>query len=170
VAIFAIWAVINSGCGVYSFTGTTLPPTIKTLSVGDFFNETDGSPANLGQTFTNSLRDYFQSNSSLIIVQDEGDIQLEGTITGYRLSPIAPTASRLGNSSVTTASMTRLTITVKTAYTNTVDEDQSFNRDFSFYADFDSNTESLASVENDLIQTIFEQIIQDIFNATVAVW
>lgn len=162
--------LLFSSCGIYSFTGTSLPSSIKTFSVQEFFNDTDGGPPNLGLTLTNEMRDYFQSNSSLTLVQDEGDLQFEGGIIDYRLTPVAPTAQGSGINNVTSASLTRLTIVVRTAFTNTVDENQSFNKNFQFYADFDNTTSTLNDVENQLIEIIFEQIILDIFNASVAVW
>ena len=169
ILALAILLLINS-CGVYSFTGTTLPSSIKTFSIQEFFNDTDGGPPNLGLTLTNEMRDYFQSNSSLSLIQDDGDLQFEGGIIQYRLSPAAPTTSGSGRNNVTSASLTRLTIVVQVAFTNTVDEDQSFNRNFQFFADFDNTTTTLNDVENQLIETIFDQIILDVFNASVAVW
>lgn len=169
ILILLLSAFLN-GCGVYSFTGTTLPASIKTFSVQEFFNDTDGGPPNLGLTLTNEMRDYFQSNSSLTLVQDEGDLQFEGGIIDYRLTPVAPTAAGSGRDNVTSASLTRLTIVVQTAFTNTQDEEQSFNRNFQFYADFDNTSSTLNDVENQLIETIFDQIILEIFNASVAVW
>jgi hypothetical protein len=167
---FLIFPFILTSCGIYSFTGTTLPSSIKTFSVQEFFNDTDGGPPNLGLTLTNEMRDYFQSNSSLTLVQDEGDLQFEGGIIEYRLTPVAPTTTGTGINNITSSSLTRLTIVVRTAFTNTVDETQSFNRSFNFYADFDNTTQTLNDVENRLIETIFDQIILDIFNASVAVW
>ncbi|HEX9650340.1 MAG TPA: LptE family protein [Cyclobacteriaceae bacterium] len=167
---FLIFPFILTGCGIYSFTGTTLPSSIRTFSVQEFFNDTDGGPPNLGLTLTNEMRDYFQSNSSLTLVQEEGDLQFEGGIIEYRLTPVAPTNTGTGINNITSSSVTRLTIVVRAAFTNTVDETQSFNRSFNFYADFNSVTETLNDAENRLIETIFEQIILDIFNASVAVW
>ena len=158
---------IASSCGVYSFTGTTI--SAKTISIQTFYNDANNGPANLAVLFTDQLRDYYQQNTSLSQVQDEGELQIEGSVTGYRLSPVAPSAA----SSIDTndqANLTRLTITVKVSYINLDDEEQNFNnKSFSFYADFD-NDQGLTAVENQLIQEIYDQIILDIFNATVANW
>lgn len=124
----------------------------------------------MAQTFTNELIDYYQSNTSLTLVEDDGDLQLEGAVTGYRLTPIAPTAAGMDQLGGSTSALTRLTITVQATYINTEDDQFNFeNRSFSFYSDFDSN-QNLTAIENQLLEEIFDQIILDIFNASVANW
>ena len=93
---------------------------------------------------------------------------MEGSVTSYRLTPVAPSAAT-SDQSRDVANLTRLTIIVKVEYVNLENEDFSFNKNFSQFADFDSNL-GLAAVESALIDEIFEQIILDIFNASVANW
>ena len=153
-------------CGVYTFTGTSI--AAETMSIQNFFNDADGGPPDLAQNFSDELRDYFQQNTNLTLVQINGELTMEGSVVGYRLSPIAPTASNdpdVGDA----AALTRLTITVKVAYVNTLDPEFDFDKTFSFYADYDSNLD-LTNVENALIEEIFDQIILDIFNSSVANW
>jgi hypothetical protein len=158
---------VTSSCGVYSFTGSNT--TAKNISVDEFYNNTDLGPANLGQTFTNRLKDYFIQNSSLSVVQSNGELQFEGTIADYRITPIAPTSTGDPNK-INSASSTRLTIVVKANYVNTRDEAMSFkDKSFSFYKDF-SNDQNLADIEEQLIRQIFDQICLDIFNASIANW
>lgn len=167
--IWLLLIIIIQGCGVYSFTGTTLSPDVETISIQTFFNDTDQGPPNMGQIFSDKLRDFYQQNTSLILVQEDGDLQLEGVITSYRLSPVAPTAA--GNQQLNDQSrFTRLTITVQASYVNTLNENDNFERSFSFFDDFDNSTQTLTQVEDQLLETIFDQIILDIFNASVAVW
>lgn len=154
-------------CGVYTFTGGT--PNAKTISISEFYNNTDLGPANMGQTFTNSLKNYFIQNTSLSVVQQEGELQLEGELTGFTLTAIAPVASSDPNE-ITPASLSRLTITLKVTYVNSTDESMNFkDKIFSFYTDF-PNEQNLTDVQDNLIRTIFDRIIQDIFNASVANW
>ncbi len=156
-------------CGVYSFTGASLSPDIKTISIDNFYNDSGGGPANLSQLFSEEVRDYYQRNTSLSLVPSNGDLLLEGSITGYQFTPIAPQASGT-DATVDRAGQMRLTITVKASYVNTQDDTFDFNnRSFSFFADFDANQDP-AAVENQLIDEITEKIILDIFNATVANW
>ena len=68
------------------------------------------------------------------------------------------------------ASSTRLTITVRATYVNTLDESMSFkDKTFSFYKDF-PNDQNLADVEEQYTRQIFERIVNDIFNASIANW
>lgn len=166
LAIILLVTLAIQSCGVYSFTGTTI--TAETISISTFFNDASNGPANLGVQFTDQLRDYFQNNTSLAQVTDGGELQMEGSIAGYRLTPVAPSASG-SDQSRDVANLTRLTITVKVDYVNLENEDFSFSRNFSQFADFDSDL-GLEAVESQLIDEIFELIILDIFNASVANW
>jgi hypothetical protein len=159
-----------SSCGVsagYSMTGSTT--TAETITILEFYNNADLGPANMGQVLTNEMKNYFISNSNLRVVGEEGQLQLEGEITDFRLTPISPTAS--GNDDqITSATSTRLTITVRATYINTLDEKMSFkDKSFSFYVDF-PNEVNLSDVEERYTRQIFDRIINDIFNASVANW
>ena len=158
--------LISPACGVYSFTGTTI--TAESISISTFFNDASQGPANLGVTFTDELRDYFQQNTSLSQVDSGGELQMEGSIASYRLTPVAPSAAE-SDQSRDVATLTRLTISVKVEYVNLENEDFSFNKNFSQFADFNSDI-GLEAVESALIDEIFELIILDIFNASVANW
>ena len=155
------------GCKYYSFTGANISPDVKTISVTNFVDRSGGGPPTLSQTFTEKLRDYYQKNTSLTGVQANGDLQLEGSITGFALTPIAAQASNPNQPDV--AAQTRLTITVSVKYANLKDPSVNFEQPFSFYADFPQAT-PLASVQTELIETISDQIMLDIFNKTVANW
>jgi hypothetical protein len=160
----------SEGCGVkvgYSMTGSTT--TAETISITEFYNNADLGPANMAQVFSNDIKNYFVQNTSLRVVQEEGQLMLQGEITDFRLSPIAPTAQSDPNA-LTQASSTRLTITVKATYINTQQEEMSFkDKSFSFYKDF-PNEVNLSDVEEQYTRQIFDRIIQDIFNASVANW
>lgn len=162
--------LVSTSCGTsvkYSFTGTTT--TAKTISIPEFYNNADLGPANMAQTFTNQLKNYFIQNSNLSVVSNEGELQLEGEITDLRLTPVAPVSSGESNA-LTTASSTRVTITVKATYINTIDETMSFkDKTFSFYRDF-PNELNFTDIEEQYTREIFERIINDMFNASVANW
>lgn len=160
---------VLGGCGIYSFTGANIAPTIQTISIDRFYDDAGEGPASLSQNFTDKLKDYFVQNTNLALVQDNGDLQFEGSIVGYRLTPVAPQA--VGNANMPDeAGLMRLTITVKAIYLNTQDDTFNFDKNFSFYDDYDPRSSSLSAVEDQLIETIFEQIVYDIFNASVANW
>jgi hypothetical protein len=163
-------SMLAGGCGVgikYSMSGTTT--TAKTISITEFYNNTELGQANIGQTFTNQLKNYFIQNSDLSVVADNGELLLEGEISNFQITPIAPVATSDPNAA-NFASSTRLTITVKASYVNTLDESMSFtDRSFSFYKDF-PNDQNITDVEEQYTRQIFERIVNDIFNASVANW
>ncbi len=163
----AICCLLISGCGFYSLSGAAT--NARTIQVEPFFNNTDLGPANLGASFTNKLKDYYQQNSSLRIVSTNGDLQIEGTIIQYAVAPVAPVAGT-DPSLPTQAALTRLTIGVKVNYVDTIEPKNSFkDKTFSFFADF-PNEQNLITVQEGLEKKIFDQIFLDIFNATLANW
>ncbi|MCK5471528.1 MAG: LptE family protein [Cyclobacteriaceae bacterium] len=164
--------IVLTGCGVYSFTGANISPEIKTISIQTFYDEVGTGPPNLSQLFTEKIKDYYQQNTSLSIVSSEGDLQLEGNIVGYRLTPMAPRASGSQNfEDADIAALQRLTITLKVTYLNTQDDSYDFeSQNFSFYQDYDPEKQDFNSIEATLVEEIYDAIILDIFNASVANW
>jgi len=154
-----------SSCGIYSFTGASVSPDTKTISILNFDDRSASGPTFLAQAFSEKAREYFQRNSSLALVTREGDLNIEGSITQYNISPVAPVAGQ----GVERAAQTRLSIGVKVKFTNNKDSKQNYEQVFSFFQDFDQR-QSFASVEKDLIESITDQIILDIFNKSLANW
>jgi Lipopolysaccharide-assembly len=166
IAIAIIISLLN-GCHFYSLSGAAT--TAKTIQIDQFYNNTDLGPANLGQDFTNKLKDYYQRNSNLKVTAENGELHIEGTIVQYAVSPIAPVANN-DPSRPTQAALTRLTIAIKANYVDTREPKNSFKeKSFSFYADF-PNEQDLISVQQELEKKIFDQIFLDMFNATIANW
>lgn len=170
--LFAILSVFAfNSCGVYSFTGATLSPDMKTLSIQNFFDEAGNGPPTLSINFTESVKEYFQRNTTLTLVATEGDLQLEGSIIRYDLAPLAPTTTgNINFPDAGVAALQRLNITVKVSYVNLVEESKNFDQNFTFFADYNPQTTDFNSIESQLVDEIFEQIILDIFNATIADW
>lgn len=148
---------------------TGIATDAQTISITEFYNNADLGPANMGQVFTNTLKNYFIQNTSLTVVAEEGELQLEGEITNFAVSPIAPVSTGDPNA-LNTASMSRLTVTVRATYINTKDDKLSFkDKTFSFYKDF-SNELNVTDVQDQFTKEIFDRIVNDIFNASVANW
>jgi hypothetical protein len=159
-----LWSCM--GAKLSFLPGLSDPDKYKTLRVENFFNDAQEGPANMGVAFTEKLRDYFIRNTPLKLVRDDNaHMVLEGKIASYRVSPVAP-----GGGTQQTAQLQRLTIVVEASYTDNVDETQSFtNQSFTFFQDFPAN-QNLTSVEAELVNTIFDQIVFDIFGKTYANW
>ena len=176
VIVLIVSSILITGCGVYSFTGISIDYTqVQTISISNFPDESAsdpqsiGGPSNMSQLFTETLRDYFQQNTQLQLVPSNGDLQLEGEIKSYRNNPQAITsADRAGQGDE--AGLMRLTISVRVNYQNTVDESVNFDKEFSFFGDYDPRQTTLPAEEPRLIDLIFEQIVFDIFNQSVATW
>ena len=156
-----------SGCGIYNFTGGTLTPDTKTISISQFYNNAPLGPSNMSAVFTETIKDYFQQNTSLELVDSNGDLQLDGFITNYTITPVAATAGSQGQADF--SALSRITITVSATYTNVNDPTFDFDKSFSFFLDYD-NSINLASNEEAFVEEIFDQIVLDIFNASVANW
>ena len=170
--IFSFLVVVLAACGVYSFSGANIPPGTNTISIQTFYDEVGTGPPNLSQLFTEKIKDYYQQNTSLSLVANEGDLQVEGSIVGYRLTPMAPRASGSKNfEDADIAALQRLTITVKVTYLSMQNDTFDFEgQNFSFYMDYDPEKVDFNSIEATLVEEIYDAIVLDIFNATVANW
>lgn len=168
--VFAVAGVGLVSCGVgIQYSMNSASTNAESISILEFYNSAELGPANMGQTLTNEMKNYFIQNSNIKVVQDEAQLVLEGEISDFRLTPIAPVAAGK-DEQLTSASSTRLTITVKATFINTLDDKMSFNnKTFSFYKDF-PNELNFADVEEVYTREIFQRIINDIFNASVANW
>lgn len=155
-----MWAL--SACGVYSFTGASISPETETISIDLFPNNAMTVEPTLSQKFTDALRDKFQNETNLTMLTKGGDLHIEGSITGYRTSPVAIQANE-------TAAMNRLTISVEVTFTNNIDDSQSYKSSFSRYEDYPS-TQDLNTVKDGLIDQINEMLVQDIFDKSVVNW
>ena len=149
-------------CGIYSFTGASIPSDAKTVSVSYFTKKTTNSPSSLNQTLTEGLKDLFLSQTNLYLTNGEGDLSFSGEVTKYQINPIAIQANE-------TAGQNRLTIAIKAKYNNSFDEKQNFESTFSRYRDFNSS-ENLADVEDILIEEISKELLEDVFNKAFVNW
>jgi hypothetical protein len=147
---------------MYSFTGASISPDIKTVSVDFFSNKAGIVNPMLSPILTEKLRDRFNNTTTLNVIQSGGDLKFEGTIISYITTPTAIQGNE-------TAALNRLTININAKFTNTKDEKLSYESNFSRFADYDSK-QSLASVEEELIRKICDQLVDDMFNKAVVNW
>ncbi|MBQ9399727.1 MAG: LptE family protein [Bacteroidales bacterium] len=156
-------ALLMNSCGIYSFSGTSIQPDVKSVTIP--FAEYKALRVNpsLSNDLTEAMMERFRRMTKLEQVEQDGDLLLEMTITGYDVSATAVTADEV-------AARNRLTVTVSVNFTNRQHPDNDFSaKSFSAYSDYDS-TNSLDSVESTLCKEIIDKLIEDIFNASVAQW
>lgn len=164
--LFVVVAVMMAApaCRIsYKFNGSALDYSVyKTVHVSEFPIRAALVYPPLQQTFENELLDYIARNTRLQVVDGASDLQIEGEITGYSLSPQAVTENAY-------ASQTRLTISVRVKYTDNKQENKDVDQTFSAYRDFDSSL-MLNDVQDDLCQQISKELVELIFNATLGDW
>jgi hypothetical protein len=141
----------------------TLPDS-ATIMVTQFTNSAPLAKPTITQTMTESLRDFIQRQTNYALVTDDADVVFEGEIVGYAVTPVSIVAGATDQ-----AALNRLTITVKVKYTNSFNELQNFESNFSRFADFPS-TQDISAVEDALIKEISDQLTQDIINKSIFAW
>ena len=162
VALDAAMFIVHS-CGIYSFTGTSIQPDVKTITINYFEYQALKVNPSLSNDLTTALQDKFLKLTKLEQVDMDGDLEITGAVTGYDVKATSITANEQ-------AAQNRLTVTVKISFVNRkYPEDDFENKSFSAYADFDA-MQSLDAVESSLCEEIIEQLCDDMFNATVANW
>ncbi|HZL08681.1 MAG TPA: LptE family protein [Prolixibacteraceae bacterium] len=154
---------VFTACKVsYSFTGASIAPNVKTFMVDYFPNRARLVNPNLSQLFTEGLQDKLIKQTSLNQITEGADLEFSGQLTGYDIKPMNISEGDM-------AAQNRLTISVKVKYTNNKDHEQDWEKSFSEYEDFDSNS-SLSTVEGNLVPLIVVKLADDIFNASIANW
>lgn len=163
IAAILITVLALSGCGIYSFSGTSIQPDVNSITIGFFEYRAARVNPSLANDMTEELKNKFRRLTRLEQLDEDGDLEITGAITGYDVVASAITANE-------TAAQNRLTVSVSVNFTNRkYPEDNFEKKSFSAYADYDSSN-SLDAVESSLCAEIIEKIIEDIFNATVAQW
>lgn len=160
ILIFACM-LLQSSCGIYSFTGASVSPDVETYSVQTFEDNLLENP-NLKQLLTEALIDKLSSSTNLSPVTFDGDIQFEGEVTRYSVRPVT-------NTTASTASESELVIEIKMKFTNEAEPDKSFETQFSDFARFNMS-QNFSDVEAVLVEEINERLIDKIFNKSLVNW
>ena len=153
---------IIASCGIYSFTGASIPSDAKTVSVSYFKTTTTNAPSSLKETMTEGLKNLLLSQTDLNLQETEADLNFIGEIIKYKITPMAIKANE-------TAAKNRLTIEIKMQYKNNFQQKDNFESTFSRYRDF-NNSENLVDVENILIEEITTELLEDVFNKAFVNW
>lgn len=163
IIILLCVGLLNACTISYKFNGASIDySTTKTISIADFPNVAPLVYAPLSNNLSDGIRDLFQRQTRLEQVRRGGNLEIEGEITGYQLTPMAVSADSY-------AAETKLTITVKVRFTNNVAPEESFEKTYTAYQTFDSS-QMLNDVQDDLCNTMIAEIADQIYNDTVAKW
>lgn len=162
ISLLAAVLLMVACSGGYSFTGASIPPGAKTISVETIVNLASTVNPQLSQKITEELESMFASQTPLNVTNDDGDLQISGEITNYETR----TAALSSNDEV---SMNRFSITVRIRFTNTIDPDASFDQSFSRYRDYSASLD-FSAVESNLVVEIVNELCEDIFNKAVVNW
>ena len=162
VLAMAAVAFIVRSCGIYSFSGTSIQADVYTVNIHYFEYKALRVNPTLSNDLTEALKDQFRRLTRLEQVDENGDLDIVGEITGYDVKAMGITANEV-------AAQNRLTVNVKIYFTNNKYPEDNLEQSFSAYADFDA-TQSRDAVESTICEDIIDQLVEDIFNATVAQW
>lgn len=157
-------ALVAVACSVsYKFNGASIDYSkTKTIQIADFPIRSAYVWGPMASIFNNQLKDQFANNTRLIQVRRNGDLKIEGEITQYNQR----------NKSVSSegySSQTELSMAVNVRFTNNANHKEDFERQFTATSTYE-NTQTLTSVQEELVTQMVKEITDQIFNATVANW
>ncbi len=163
VGVILLFCSVISCTVSYKFNGASIDyMKVKTITITEFPNQSPLVYAPLSQVFTEKLKDTYVTQTRLKFLNEGGDLNLSGQITGYELTPQAVKQNAY-------ASETRLKITVRVNFSNSTNSEEDFEKLYSAYRDF-SNEQMITDVQDQLIQEICDEIADLIYNDTVAKW
>lgn len=164
ISLVILLGMMLNGCVIsYKFNGASIDYTkTKSIAIADFPNVAALVYAPLSSELSDGIRDLFQRQTRLEVHRRGGDLELEGEIVDYQLTPMAVSADSY-------AAETKLTIKVRVRFTNNVNPEESFEKTYSAYQIFDAS-QMLNDVQEELCNTMIQEIAEQIYNDTVAKW
>ena len=162
--ILLLCALGLQSCSIsYKFNGASIDYSkIRSIAISEFPNNAALVYPALSADLTQGIRDIYQRQTRLEVSRKSGDLELEGEITGYALTPMAISADSY-------SAETKLTITVKVRFTNNVNPEEPFDKTYSAYQTFESS-QMLSDVQEELCNLMIKEIAENIYNDTVARW
>ncbi|MGI5975316.1 MAG: LptE family protein [Paludibacter sp.] len=161
--LLPVLLILNSCSISYTFNGASIDYTkTQSISIADFNNVAELVHPPLAQEFSEKLRDKYAKQTRLQLLKSNGNLHLEGEIVEYQLTPMAIAKD-------TYSAETKLTVTINVRFTNNVNTEDDFEKKYSAFQSFDSNR-MLTDVQDELLTVIMDDIIDNIYNDTVAKW
>ena len=154
--------LIISSCGFYTFSGASISAEIKNIKIGYFINEAENFKVNLDRDITQKLTDFIIEQTDLSVNNNNYEIEINGKIISYDISPISISSNDFANQN-------RLSISVNIDFKNYINEKENYNQKFTRYVDYKSD-QNLEDIESELTDQILEEICIDIFNKTFVNW
>ncbi len=154
--------LVTSSCGFYTFSGASISPEIKNIKISYFINEAENFKANLDRDITQKLTDFIIEQTDLSVNNDNYEIEINGKIISYDITPISISSNDFANQN-------RLSISVNIDFKNYINEKENYNQKFTRYVDYKSD-QNIEEIESELNDQIIEEICIDIFNKTFVNW
>ena len=154
--------LVISSCGFYTFSGASISAEIKNIKIGYFINEAENFKVNLDRDITQKLTDFIIEQTDLSVNNNNYEIEINGKIISYDISPISISSNDFANQN-------RLSISVNIDFKNYINEKENYNQKFTRYVDYKSD-QNLEEIESELTDQILEEICIDIFNKTFVNW
>lgn len=162
--VILVLSVMTIACSVsYKFNGASIDYSkTKTITIADFPIRSNYVWGPMASIFNNELKDMFSSHTKLTQVKRNGDLIIEGEITQYQQRNKSVTAEEY-------SAQTELSMTVNVRFTNNINHQEDFEKQFTATSTYET-TQSLNSVQEELVTQMAKDIVDQIFNATVANW
>ncbi len=148
--------------GCYSFKGITIPPDVNTFYVENFELRANSAPAAIEIQLTESLRRKIREGSRLTATDINPDAEFYGSITQYR---VEYAGAQQGDQ----AALNKLILNVSVTYSDNIDEENSYQKNYSQNTTFSADAD-LSDVEDTLVETLIDEITEQIFNDTYTDW
>ncbi len=163
IVLFALCFSLSSCIISYKFNGASIDYSkVKSISIADFPNNATLVYPQLSVDLSQGIRDIYQRQTRLEVLNKGGDMEVEGEITGYTITPMAIAADSY-------SAETKLTITIKVHFTNNSAPEESFDKTYTAYQTFDSS-QMLTDVQEELCAIMITELAENIYNDTVARW
>jgi len=160
--ILTLVALTTPSCKIYRFTDASVDPNWKTFGMSQTTNIATLQNPNAAPAFTEKIKEKFLRDTRLSLVRENGDLEFSAIITEYNIDPVAITNTE-------TTAQNRLNISIKVECINKRDNSKSFSQVFRDGENFDANRQ-FSETENTLLNTIFDRLVQQIFNRTFGNW
>lgn len=160
--VITVLCIFSSACKIYRFTDASVDPNWKTFTMAQTINRATLQNPNAAPNFTEALKNKFLRDTRLALTREDGDLDFSAIIIEYNIEPVAITG-------IETTAQNRLNISIKVDCVNKRDKDKSYSQTFRDGENYSAN-DQFADKETGLVNTIYDRLVQQIFNRTFGNW